>query len=192
MLDILVYTKKEMLETTYYLANLIPFNKGTRIGKIDSLIISDNFTIKIKPFCENKRGDKSRVILYDGDFTNEDLFNMSCQLIDNRIKLDDKGIFCGTLNETLIAPLSIFKWLVATDVTYINTVGKFEDEEINLVTKDLVKAIKFFEENNGKIYCYEDDKHDGELWSKECNDLSEYKEEYDSYLNLIEFISNQK
>lgn len=188
MLDILVYTNKEVLETTYYLANLIPFNEGTRISKIDSLIISDNFTIKVKSFNENKRGNKSRIILYDGAFTNEGLFNMSCQLIDNRIEFDDKGVFCGTSNETLMAPLSIFKWLLTTDITYINTIGKFEDEEIKLVTKDLIKAIKFFENNNGMMYCYQDNKYDGELWSKECNDL----EEYCSYLNLIEFISSQK
>lgn len=186
-MNILIYTNKnnisEIIEKIQSLAQLFTIEKSNDCAKLESRYD----TFKIRKYNESQRGNRSKIILYDGDFTSEELLNMSCQLCDKSwlVHAGKKE------SETLIAPFGIIKQLLRDDVTYINTIGAFEDEEIRLVTKDLVKAICFFERNNGKLYCHEDDEEDSELWSKECYEHVEPKDEYNDYLSLIDFISRQ-
>lgn len=191
-MDILVYTKN-IKETTDKINVLLHFLDGTRMSNQEAFLVCNNCSIRVKNFNESQRGNKSRIILYDDNYTKEDIYKMEYQLIDTKPVFNINGEFMGTKGETLIAPISILKWLIASEnVTYINTVGKFEDEEIKLVTKDLVEAINFFGKNNGVIYCYRDNVEDGELWFKECPKAFEDEDEFYSYDTLIEFISNQE
>ena len=179
-MDILIYTKREnMKELVDEINLLIRFDEGSMISNYECKIKYCNNTIRIKRLNESCRGVKSRVILYDGEFNDEEKYLMNYQLI-NPINHD----------EILLAPYPILKWLVRNDVTYIDTVGAFDDEEIKLVTKNLVKAITFFKNNDGTIYCYEDDKEDAEIWFQYYYyELFEGKEEYECYDNLIKSIS---
>ena len=178
-MDILIYTKREnMKELVDEINLLIRFDEGTMISNYECKIKYCNHTIRIKRLNESCRGVKSRVILYDGKFNDEEKYLMNYQLI-NPFNHD----------EILLAPYSILKWLIRNDVTYIDMVGYLDNEEIKLVTKNLVKAITFFKNNDGTIYCYEDDKEFGKLWFKECQELWELRDESDSYDSLIRFIS---
>lgn len=191
-MHILVYTKN-IKGTVEEISQLVYFLDNTRISKQEALLVCSNCSIKVRSFNESQRGNKSRIILYDNNYTREDIDKMEYQLVDYRPTFNSNGEFIGTKDERLIAPISILKWLIVSeDVTYINKVGKFENEEIKLVTKDLVKAINFFRRNNGTMYCYRDDIEDSELWFKDCYDGFKNREDLDSYESLIKFIASQE
>lgn len=178
-MDILIYTKREdMKEVIDEINLLIRFDEGSMISNYECKIKYCNHTIRIKRLNESCRGIKSRVILYDGEFTEEEKYLMNYQLM-NPFNHD----------EILLAPYPILKWLVRNDVTYIDTVGYLDNEEVKLVTKNLVKAITFFKNNDGTIYCYKNDEEFGKLWFKTCQELWELRDESDSYDSLIRFIS---
>lgn len=153
-MDILIFTKKNNIKEIYnYIISKIPPNEGTRVNEREAIVYSNNFTIQIKKFNESARGYRSRVILYDGDFTKEEMITMQVKLIDTRhLPLNTEP-----LNEILLAPLKIFEVLLRDDVTYILNTGSYDYEAINYATKDFIRAIHMASEHDDFVSCFQND-----------------------------------
>lgn len=117
-----------------------------RLSSDSAKIGIGGYTIYIMRLNENKRGFKSRIILLDGEYDDE-LINLA-----DRMLIDATG-----KSNTLLAPYGMLRYLLNDELVYIITGGEKDYVDIKVVTKDIVKAICYFNDNDGSIYCYKDE-----------------------------------
>lgn len=180
-MHILILTKKDNIKelTDYIKCNVMIDSE--KISKDFADITYDNDTIRIRKFSEQGCiGKRCKIILYDGDFTQEEI-----ETILKPMNIDILVDFDGRTPETLLAPIGMLSYLLRYDLTYIITDGQRDSESIQYVTKDIIKACnRLRDDKNHNIYCHQDDTDDGELWWYEicCNIYEKYT--IDDYIEI--------
>ena len=181
MAHILILTKKDNVkELTDYIKCKVMID-NEKISKDYAYIKYEDglSTITIRKFSEQGCiGKRSKIILYDGDFLQEEI-----ETILKPMCIDILVDYDGRKPETLLSPIGILYYLL-NDVSYIITDAQRDSESIQYVTKDMIKAFNTLRDGkNHNVYCHEYDKEDGELWWHNV-----YSNQYDES-NIDDFIN---
>ena len=84
-MDILIYTKNDIKELYYKIANVVNIDLEDRqvISKDSANLTTKTGTITIRRLTEGCRGYRKNIILYDGKFTAEEKERMRWNLLPN-------------------------------------------------------------------------------------------------------------
>lgn len=168
-MKILIYVKnkniKEIARNVSKMAKNIEIAiSGNNYAK---LFLEDGCRIEIKKMNEGVRGDKSRIILYDGDFTHEEKMMMESNLVNSNYNLQKSNI-----DETLLAPIEFLPYVLPQDEHSCYLITD-KTGDIKLITKDIIKALNYVYKIKGCIYCFENEKFDDiGLWALDCEFLN--------------------
>lgn len=187
-MNILIYTKKDNVKGIF---NDIRFNmlfdNGILTKNKKAYILGSNgLEIRIYKYEDldfNKQ--KARVILYDGEFSEQELGEMKSGLVDRRYEV----IVENAPSETLLAPIELLNWLIVEkDFTYVVTSKNNNDKDIKLITKSLIQAINNVFKVKGNISCYKTNVYGSyDLWNYDLCEDDAYGEE-----RMIYNIANSK
>lgn len=144
-MNILIFTKNNNIKEIYnYIITKVIPEEYSRFNNNEAVILSGDLEIRIKKYNPSARAFRGRIVLYDGDFTQEEIDVILLPILhDIRLNLDGER-----LNETLLAPIGVLEWLLSTNMIYI-TYGKSRDG-ITFISKDLVKTLTKM--NDGKYH----------------------------------------
>lgn len=174
-MHILILTKKDNIKelTDYIKSKVMIDEEKTTKDSADIFYNNAWDMIKIRKFSEQDCiGKRYKIILYDGNFTNEEIETFLKPMnIDVLVGLD------GRTPETFLAPIGMLPYLLFYDITYIITDGQRDGKSIQYVTKDIIKACNRLKDGkHHNIYCHQDNTEEGGLWWYEvyCNRYENY------------------
>ncbi|MEO2600929.1 hypothetical protein [Clostridium butyricum] len=127
------------VNNTYYkVSEYVGFKKVTRTCDSITLLTYNNIIVKILSASGyNIRGIKETVILYDGEFSEEELSRMKASLIDTTAHT--KNIE----SEVLFAPVTWSKYLLLNNdyIYVIKTENEYYETEIKFIGLSLLKVL---------------------------------------------------
>lgn len=158
-MDILIVTKNDNIEEIYnYILKNIPKTEEITLSKTSSdlaIVSSNNYKIRIREFNKS-RGFRGRIVLYSGDFTKEEMLDLEILLTPNE--------------EHLLAPIGSLKYLLHNDIIYIVTGGERDCIDMQLITKDLTKALARMNDGHyHQIRAYKEDSDEEILYDSNDN-----------------------
>jgi hypothetical protein len=171
-MNILIFTKKDNIQEIYnYIITKVIPEEYSRFNNNEAVVLSGDLEIRIKKYNPSASGFRGRIVLYDGDFTQEEIDVILLPMLhDIRLSLDGER-----LNEMLLAPIGNLKYLLHNDIIYMVTGGERDYINVQLITKDLIKALtKMNDGHYHEIRAYKEDS-DEEIFYYTNEDFNNYE-----------------
>lgn len=157
----MIIFSKNIHDTYDKVLNFVQVKRLKRNESFINIRTEDDITINVLNTYDimSLRGIRSNIILYDGEYTEDELFQMKSKLIDGTACVEKRE------PEVLFAPITWIKYVLSNDHIYCIQSELYGEVSIDFAGNNILKALNVARKTDRcEISCYKNNTDDM-LWS---------------------------